>query len=195
MSAKGIYKQIRLIFMLIGLGLAIFALLALYIVGQHGAFMALSVSDAIVLKTALLLLALVGIPSSYMFQNRIIKNSISDQSVTVKMVKYRRVFFIKIMTLEGLMLMSLLCFLATAQYSYISVFGIFSLLYLCRYLEKIPILNSLLIYCSKASFFILAYHVFIKDIFALLFDLKSYNPLLHTVLFFLNISPKTNSRI
>ncbi len=143
MSAKGIYNQIRLVFILVAGGLTMFALLALYFVGQHGAFMTLSVSDAIILKTVLLLLALVGIPSSYMFQNRIIKNSISDQDVIVKLLKYRRVFFIKIMTLEGLMLMSLLCFLATAQYSYMSVFGILGVVYLLNYPRKETILTDL----------------------------------------------------
>lgn len=69
----------------------------------------------------------------------------------------------------------------------LSVFGVFSLLYLCRFIEKIPILSSLIVYCSRASFFILAYHLFIVDVFNLLFDLESYNPWLHTFLFFLNI--------
>lgn len=69
----------------------------------------------------------------------------------------------------------------------LSILGIFSLLYLCRYIEKIPIISSLLVYCSRASFFILAYHIFIKDVFSIVFDLKSFNPFLHTFLFFLNI--------
>jgi len=69
----------------------------------------------------------------------------------------------------------------------LSILGIFSLLYLCRFIEKIPIISSLLVYCSRASFFILAYHIFIKDVFSLIIDLKSYNPTLHTLLFFLNI--------
>ena len=69
-----------------------------------------------------------------------------------------------------------------------SLLGVFSLLFVCRFIEKIPIISSLLVFCSRASFFILAYHIFIKDIFLLFFDLKSYNPLLHTFLFFLNIT-------
>ena len=69
----------------------------------------------------------------------------------------------------------------------VSILGIFSLLYLCRFIAKIPLISSFLIYCSRASFFILAYHIFIKDVFSTVFDLKSYNPTLHTLLFFLNI--------
>jgi fucose 4-O-acetylase-like acetyltransferase len=69
----------------------------------------------------------------------------------------------------------------------VSLLGVFTVLYLCRYIEKIPILNSFLVYCSKASFFILAYHIFIKDVYLVLFDLKTYNPLFHTLLFFSNI--------
>jgi fucose 4-O-acetylase-like acetyltransferase len=70
---------------------------------------------------------------------------------------------------------------------FLSILGVFSLLYLCRFIEKIHIISSPLVYCSRASFFILAYHIFIKDIFSILFDLKTYNPILHTLLFFLNI--------
>lgn len=70
----------------------------------------------------------------------------------------------------------------------LSLLGVFSVIFLCRYVEKIPVINSFLVYCSRASFFILAYHIFIKDVFAIIFDLKTYNPLLHTFLFFLNIA-------
>lgn len=69
----------------------------------------------------------------------------------------------------------------------LSLLGIFTVLYLCRYIEKIPMLNSFLVYCSKASFFILAFHIFIKDAYIVFFDLKTYNPLLHFVLFISNI--------
>ena len=82
--------------------------------------------------------------------------------------------------------------LALLEFNYhyllmLSLLGIFTVLYVCRYLEKIPILNSFLVYCSRASFFILAYHIFIKDLQDFLFDLKTYNPVLHTVLFISNI--------
>ncbi|TRX16696.1 acyltransferase family protein [Flavobacterium franklandianum] len=69
----------------------------------------------------------------------------------------------------------------------LSLLGVFTVLYLCRYIEKIPILNSFLVYCSKASFYILAFHIFIKDVYYVLFDLKTYNPVLHTLLFISNI--------
>ena len=78
----------------------------------------------------------------------------------------------------------------TFNYHYLlvlSLLGVFTVLYVCRYLEKIPILNSFLVYCSKASFFILAYHIFIKDVYVMLFDFKTYHPVLHTMLFISNI--------
>lgn len=82
--------------------------------------------------------------------------------------------------------------LAGLHYNYhylliLSLLGVFTVLYLCRYIEKIPFLNSFFVYCSRASFFILAYHIFIKDVYVVLFDLKSYNPLLHSILFLSNI--------
>jgi fucose 4-O-acetylase-like acetyltransferase len=69
----------------------------------------------------------------------------------------------------------------------LTLLGIFTLIYFCRYIEKIPKLNSFLVYCSKASFYILAFHIFIKEVFNVLFDFKTYNPLLHTTLFISNI--------
>jgi len=82
--------------------------------------------------------------------------------------------------------------LGRLEYNYhylliLSLLGVFTVLYLCRFIEKTPILNSFLVYCSKASFFILAHHIFIKDIQDVLFDLKTYNPGLHTLLFISNI--------
>lgn len=69
----------------------------------------------------------------------------------------------------------------------VSLFGVFTVLYICRFIEKIPILSAFLVYCSKASFFILAYHIFVLDVYEALFDLESDTPLFYTFLFFLNI--------
>ncbi|MCG9792685.1 acyltransferase family protein [Flavobacterium algicola] len=69
----------------------------------------------------------------------------------------------------------------------LSILGIFTVLYLSKYIEKIPFLSLVLTYCSKASFFILAYHIFIRDVYGTMFDLEAYNPILHTFLFALNI--------
>jgi fucose 4-O-acetylase-like acetyltransferase len=69
----------------------------------------------------------------------------------------------------------------------LALLGIFSVFLLCRYLEKIPLLNTALVQCSHASFFILGFHVFILDVYKLAFDLKGYHPLTHVVLFILNI--------
>lgn len=77
------------------------------------------------------------------------------------------------------------------NYHYILIFsilGVFSVLYICRFLEKIPLMNSFLIYCSKASFFILAYHFFVIDIYSAFFDMHNSHPILHLFLFFLNIA-------
>lgn len=81
-------------------------------------------------------------------------------------------------------------FLFVFNYHYLlvlSIVGIFFVFFLCRYFEKIPLLKAILVKCSKASIFILGFHVFILDVFKLVFDLEVYNPLLHFVLFVLNI--------
>lgn len=108
-----------------------------------------------------------------------------------KMIVFPILFFISIFILNHWIIEKNFS-LGAREYNYhylllVSLLGVFTVLYLCRYLEKLPIINSFLVYCSKASFFILAYHIFIKDVYAVLFDLKTYNPVLHTVLFFSNI--------
>lgn len=82
--------------------------------------------------------------------------------------------------------------LSGLEYNYhyrllLSLLGIFTLLFVCRFIEKVPVLTSLLVYCSKASFFILAYHIFIIKVFDYFFDMNHYNPLLHTFLVVLNL--------
>jgi fucose 4-O-acetylase-like acetyltransferase len=108
-----------------------------------------------------------------------------------KMIVFPILFFISIFILNHWNIEKNFS-LGSREYNYhylllVSLLGVFTVLYLCRYLEKVPILNSFLVYCSKASFFILAYHIFIKDVFVVLFDLKTYNPVLHILLFFSNI--------
>ncbi len=108
-----------------------------------------------------------------------------------KMIVFPILFFISIFILNHWNI-KINFSLGSRDYNYhylllVSLLGVFTVLYLCRYLEKVPILNSFLVYCSKASFFILAYHIFIKDAYIVLFDLKTYNPVLHTLLFFSNI--------
>lgn len=108
-----------------------------------------------------------------------------------KMIVFPILFFISIFILNHWNI-EINFSLGALEYNYhylllVSLLGVFAVLYLCRYLEKVPILNSFLVYCSKASFFILAFHIFIIDVFVVLFDLKTYNPVLHTLLFFSNI--------
>lgn len=69
----------------------------------------------------------------------------------------------------------------------LSLVGIFSVFFFCRYFEKIPFLNRALVECSRASFFILGFHVFILDVYKYILDLYIYNPLSHFFLFILNI--------
>lgn len=108
-----------------------------------------------------------------------------------KMILFPFLFFISIITLNKLN-GGITFNIAALYFNYhylllLSILGIFSLLYLCRFIEKIPVISSLLVYCSRASFFILAYHIFVQEVLSIIFDLKNYNPFLHTFLFFLNI--------
>lgn len=74
------------------------------------------------------------------------------------------------------------------HYSFLlSLIAILSILVLCSYLVKLNFLNNILIICAKASFFILGLHVYIIDVFQVFFNFKTYNPILHSLLFVINI--------
>ncbi|MCB4798538.1 acyltransferase family protein [Neotamlana laminarinivorans] len=69
----------------------------------------------------------------------------------------------------------------------VSLIGVLGIIHICTYIEKIKFISSLLMYCSKASFFILAFHMFFIDLFRFYFNLEVYNPWFHALLFFSNI--------
>ncbi|KJD34623.1 hypothetical protein PK35_02255 [Tamlana nanhaiensis] len=108
-----------------------------------------------------------------------------------KMILFPILFFVSWFLLETLQVkVQLNLYDHKFNYHYLlllSILGVFSVLYVCRFFEKIPLLNSFLVYCSRASFFILAYHIFIIDVYNSFFKMQTYNPLLHTSLFILNI--------
>ena len=73
MTKQQTFKQLKFIFLAISIGLIIFFGLAVIFVKANGKVMDLEFSAETNLKSLLILLALVGIPASYMFHQRIVK--------------------------------------------------------------------------------------------------------------------------
>jgi len=143
MKPHQIFRQIKFLFFTIAVVLLIFGAIAFFYVTLHGKAYDVSMSYESNLRSLLLILALVGIPASYMFHSRKVKHIDRDLESAQKLLQYRTAFFIKIITLEGLSLLSLLAYITTAQLNYLSIFGILYLALLISFPRKNAILNDL----------------------------------------------------
>jgi len=143
MSPKKILKQIRLIYFIVAIMLAIFAAFTYIYISLNGRVYELDANAENNLKSLIIILALAGIPASYMFQKRKISHLTSDLPVDRKLLQYRIAFFIKIMTLEGLSLLSLLSYLMTGNLNQLLIFGLIYLFLILNYPNKNTILSDL----------------------------------------------------
>jgi len=123
--------------------LAIFAAFTYIYISLNGRVYELDANAENNLKSLIIILALAGIPASYMFQKRKISHLTSDLPVDRKLLQYRIAFFIKIMTLEGLSLLSLLSYLMTGNLNQLLIFGLIYLFLILNYPNKNTILSDL----------------------------------------------------
>ena len=121
MNPQKILKQIRLIYYIVSILLAIFAILSFVYVTINGQVYQLDATDENSLKSLIIILALAGIPASYMFHNRKVKHINPELSTMSKLLQYRMAYFVKIMTLEGISLLSLLGYLIIGELNQILV--------------------------------------------------------------------------
>jgi len=143
MSPKKILKQIRLIYFIVAIMLAIFAAFTYIYISLNGRVYELDANAENNLKSLIIILALAGIPASYMFQKRKISHLTPDLPADRKLLQYRMAFFIKIMTLEGLSLLSLLSYLMTGNLNQLLIFGLIYLFLILNYPNKNTILSDL----------------------------------------------------
>ena len=143
MKPHQIFRQIKFLFFTIAVVLLIFGIVSVFYITLHGKAYEVSLSYESNLRSLLLILALVGIPASYMFHSRKVKHIDRELGSAQKLLQYRTAYFIKIITLEGLSLLSLLAYITTAQLNYLSIFGILYLALLISFPRKSAILNDL----------------------------------------------------
>ncbi len=136
-------QQIQLIFFAIIIMLALFALFAFYYNTSVGAISSFSVSAQNNLKSLNILLALVGIPASYMFHKRKVSHIDKEQPMDRKIMQYKTAFFIKMITLEGLSLISILIYMVTGQINQLMIFGLLYLFMLINFPQKSAIYKDL----------------------------------------------------
>lgn len=136
-------KQIRLIYFVIVALLSMFAIFSIYFVMTFGQFYETDGTSINNLKALSIILALAGIPASYMFHKRKVAHIDLSLPTHKKLLQYRNSFFIKIITLEGVSLISLLIYLITVHINQLIIFGLIFLFLLLNYPKKKVILNEL----------------------------------------------------
>ncbi|MCG8580036.1 MAG: hypothetical protein MI866_08970 [Bacteroidales bacterium] len=143
MTAKKALKQIKLIYFIVSILLAVFAGLSFVFVTLNGPVYIMDASAANNLKSLIIILALAGIPASYMFHNRKVKQINKELNPNSKLQQFRMSYFIKIMTLEGVTLLSLLSYLMIGNINQMLVFGLVYLFLLLNYPKRGSILEEL----------------------------------------------------
>ncbi|WP_439184083.1 hypothetical protein [Carboxylicivirga taeanensis] len=143
MSTQKTLKQIRLIYFIVAILLAFFAALTFVFISTNGRVYTLDTMAENNLKSLIIVLALAGIPASYMFHNRKVKHIDPELSADKKMQQYRMSYFIKIMTLEGISLLSLLSYLITGNLNQLMTFGLVYLFLILNYPKKNNIFEEL----------------------------------------------------
>jgi len=143
MIANKTLKQIKLIYFIVAIVLALFAVFTYVFITTYGRVYELDANAENNLKSLIIILALAGIPASYMFHKRKVSHLANELQADKKLQQYRMAFFIKIMTLEGLSLLSLLSYLMTGSLNQLLIFGLIYLFLLLNYPNTNSILSDL----------------------------------------------------
>ncbi|MCT4587996.1 MAG: hypothetical protein N4A71_09255 [Carboxylicivirga sp.] len=143
MTPQKALKQIRLIYFIVTILLALFAIFSFVFITVNGQVYQLDQAGEQNLKSLIIILALAGIPASYMFHNRKVKHINSELSTMQKLSQYRMAYFVKVMTLEGISLLSLLGYLIIGDVNQIMVFGLVYLFLVLNFPKKSNILEEL----------------------------------------------------
>jgi hypothetical protein len=120
--------------------LILLALTASAIVTKNGALVVWTLQDIETLKSVIILLALGGIPAGFIFHTKKIKKIEPSLPIEQKLNQYRSSFFIKIVTFEGLGILSLIGYLVSADKTFLMIFG----LLFVAYLLNIPVEHKIL---------------------------------------------------
>jgi hypothetical protein len=114
----------------------VFGSAAYYFVLKTGGVMLIDPSMERTIYTILIILVFVGIPVSYVFHKKSVAHIDPELSLSDKLVKYRKVLFIKLVTLEGLAMFSLIGYIVAGKISYLLMYIILVVVYLISYPGK-----------------------------------------------------------
>jgi len=136
MNPKTVYNQIQLLYIAILIGLLIFGVAAYYFVAGTDNMMLIDPSTERTVYSILILLVFIGIPVSYIFHKKSSSHINPELSISEKLVKYRKSLFIKLITIEGLAMFSLIGYIVAGTKTYLYIYLILVVVYLISYPGK-----------------------------------------------------------
>lgn len=143
MSVVKQFKQIRIIFFAILLGLLLFCAGAVMLVHVRGAVMPLTPTQMQYIETLIIILAFVGIPTAHYYHKKKTDHINAGLDGADKLARYRVSFFIKMATFEGVSLVSLLTYVMSGNNTFLIIFGILIVTILINYPTKSRISDEL----------------------------------------------------
>ncbi len=152
MKPKTVYNQIQLLYVVIMIGLLIFGVAAYYFVSGTGNIMLIDPSTERMVYTILIILVFVGIPVSYMFHKKSTSHISAELSITDKLVKYRKILFVKLITIEGLAMFSLIGYIVAGTKTYLYMYMILLVVYLISYPGKTTIAQEMQLESDELNF-------------------------------------------
>lgn len=127
-------QSLKLIYWVIFATMVAFTIVAVVLAPRFAGVAALEPPLIETLKSVIIILALAGIPSGFIFHTRKVRHIPTDLDWGGKMKLYRNSFIFKIALLESLAILSLIGFLLSVNMSFLYI----TLLLLVAYLLNIP---------------------------------------------------------
>jgi hypothetical protein len=152
MNPKTVYNQIQLLYIAILIGLLIFGVAAYYFVAGTGNMMLIDPSTERTVYSILILLVFIGIPVSYIFHKKSSSHINPELSISEKLVRYRKSLFIKLITIEGLAMFSLIGYIVAGTKTYLYIYLILVVVYLISYPGKSTIRQEMQLNDEELNF-------------------------------------------
>ncbi|NPA35343.1 MAG: hypothetical protein GXO47_00685 [Chlorobi bacterium] len=152
MRPETVYQQIKILYMVIFAGLVMFGVAAYYFVTSKGNISLIDQSTQATVQTLLIILVFVGIPVSYMFHKKNTSHIDPELSLTDKLLRFRKSLFIKLITLEGLAMFSLIGYIVSGTESDLYIYLIILVVFMINYPGKQTIKQELNLDDNESGF-------------------------------------------
>lgn len=133
------FKQMRWIYWIIFIFLVLFASTTVLVAPMFAGILEWTPSEIETFKTIIILLALAGIPAAFILHSKRVKRISSTLPFHDQVRQYKAGFFIKIITIEALAVLTLIGYMVTFQNTFLYMFA----LLFVAYLLTIPIASKI----------------------------------------------------